>query len=257
MGFLTFNVQDKIATITIQNPPANAMSAAVFSELKAALVELEKDESVAVVVVHGEGRFFSAGADIKEFLLLESGEHAQAMSTNGQDLFEWVENYPKPIIAAIHGAALGGGLEFAMACHMRVATENAKLGLPELNLGLIPGYGGTQRLTRLVGKAKALEMMLLSEPITGVQAEKLGLVNVAVPEEELLTYVNALAKKISLKSPITVRAVLKVANSVKTKEFYEGLNEEAVFFGKAFASADGKEGVTAFVDKRKPVFTGK
>lgn len=257
MGFLTLDVQNSIACITLHNPPANAMSATVFEELNTVLKAIEKDESVNVIVVYGEGRFFSAGADIKEFLLLEDENHAAAKSTNGQDFFEWVERYPKPIIAAIHGAALGGGLEFAMACHIRIVTETAKLGLPELNLGLIPGYGGTQRLTRLVGTAKALEMMLTSEPITGLEAVQLGLANVAVPEISLLSYVQGFAEKIAVKSPITVKAVLELIQSVKTPQYHAGLTREAELFGLAFNSSDAKEGIKAFIDKRKPVFTGK
>ena len=146
---------------------------------------MENDDSVRVIVVKGEGRFFSAGADIKEFTSITSGEEFSELAASGQAVFERLERFPKPVIAAIHGAALGGGLELAMGCHIRLVTENAKLGLPELQLGLIPGFAGTQRLPRYVGLAKAAEMLLTSDPISGKEAAQFGLANHAYPEEEL------------------------------------------------------------------------
>lgn len=254
MSLLKCEVREGIATIIFSNPPANAMSSVLFQELKALLFNLEKDVSANVVVVSGEGRFFSAGADIKEFLAIENQTHASQMSKKGQDFFEYVENYPKPIIAAIHGACLGGGMEFALACHMRIATKSAKLGLPELNLGIIPGYGGTQRLIRTVGKAKGLELMLTAEPITGEVAKEIGLVNEVVDDP----FVEAmqLAKKIASKSTGTVNAVLKLTSSLKTASFHQGIEDEATYFGEVFATMDAKEGITAFIEKRKPVFEG-
>lgn len=185
MEFLTVEKQDGVAFATINRPPANALARALILEIDALLDAVENDEEVRVIVLRGEGRFFSAGADIKEFTDVTSEEFSK-LAANGQQVFERLECFHKPVIAAIHGAALGGGLELAMACHMRFVAENAKLGLPELQLGLIPGFAGTQRLPRYVGMPKAAEMMLTSDPITGIEAADLGLANKAFPEEELL-----------------------------------------------------------------------
>ncbi|MFB9760104.1 enoyl-CoA hydratase [Ectobacillus funiculus] len=257
MGFLTVKVEEYVAVLTIQNPPANAMAAAIIRRLSEVLDELEQNDSVRAIVIHGEGRFFSAGADIKEFTVVEEAKDAEELAQNGQIVFERLEKYQKPVIAAIHGAALGGGLEMAMACHMRIVSENAKLGLPELNLGIIPGFAGTQRLPRYVGKAKALEMMLTGEPIIGTQAVQWGLANAAYPEEEYLEAAMKLAKKAASKSTASVRAVLELLQTVKTSEYYEGVQREAQLFGNVFTSPDGREGVEAFIQKRKPMFSGK
>ena len=174
LSFLNHSIEKHVAYVTIQRAPANALSSSLIKEISQLFDELETNEMVRVVLLHGDGRFFSAGADIKEFTTVSSGEAFTALSRNGQEVFEKLERYPKPVIAAIHGAALGGGLELAMACHIRLVTENAKLGLPELQLGLVPGFGGTQRLTRYVGVAKAAEMLFTSEPITGMKLFNMG-----------------------------------------------------------------------------------
>jgi enoyl-CoA hydratase len=257
MSFLALTIEEHIAVIKINHQPANAMSSQVFRELSNVLDEVEGNDAVRAIVVHGEGRFFSAGADIREFTSIQDAKHASELARNGQVVFERVEKFPKPIIAAIHGAALGGGLEFAMSCHMRIVTENAKLGLPELNLGLIPGFAGTQRLSRLVGKAKACELMLTAEPITGTEAVQWGLANKAVAEEVLLDEAMKIAKKVAGKSPVSVRAALELLQTTKTSEYYEGVEREAQLFGEVFATEDGREGVAAFLEKRKPVFSGK
>ncbi|MCP8967379.1 enoyl-CoA hydratase [Ectobacillus ponti] len=258
MNFLSVAVEEYVAVVKVNHPPANAMSSKVFAELSAVLDELEKNGHVRAVVVHGEGRFFSAGADIKEFTGIEEAHAAAELAQRGQIVFERLEKFPKPVIAAIHGAALGGGLEFAMSCHMRLVTENAKLGLPELNLGLIPGFAGTQRLARYVGFAKACELMLTAEPITGVQAVQAGLANAAYADEAaLLEAAMTLAKKAAAKSPSSVRAVMELLQTVKTSQYYEGVQREAQLFGEVFTTEDGKEGVAAFLEKRKPSFSGK
>jgi enoyl-CoA hydratase len=229
----------------------------LLKELSSVLDEIEETSEIRVVLIHGEGRFFSAGADIKEFTEVESSEDFSKLGKFGQDLFERMEAFPKPIIAAIHGAALGGGLELAMGCHFRLVSETAKLGLPELQLGLVPGFAGTQRLPRLVGTARAAEMLFTSDPITGIQAVQYGLANHAFPEEELLENAFNLAKKIAGKSPVALKAAIELLGYSKHGEFYNGVEKEAELFGKVFASEDGQEGISAFIEKREPAFKGK
>ncbi len=257
MEFLSWKVEDGVAIITIARPPANALSRGIIAEVNAVLDAVENDDAVRVLVLHGEGRFFSAGADIKEFTEVNSGEEFTKLAGNGQQVFERVESFPKPVIAAIHGAALGGGLELAMSCHMRFVTESAKLGLPELQLGLIPGFGGTQRLPRYVGVAKAAEMMFTSDPITGTEAVQWGLANRAFTDEVLFEETLKVAKKIAKKSPIALKEAIQALQYAKHASFYEGVQAEAKSFGTVFVSEDAKEGIQAFIEKREPVFTGK
>lgn len=257
MEFLSWQVDEGVAVVTISRPPANAFARQVISELNELLDAVEHDAAIRVILVHGEGRFFSAGADIKEFTSVSSGVEFGDLARGGQQVFERVESFSKPIIAAIHGAALGGGLEFAMSCHLRYVTETAKLGLPELQLGIIPGFAGTQRLPRHVGFAKAAEMMFTSDPISGLEAVQWGLANRAFSDEELLPGALAIAKKIAKKSPIAIKATLEVLQYSKTGAFYEGVEAEANSFGEVFSSQDAKEGIQAFIEKREPVFTGK
>ena len=257
MEFLTVAIDDGVAVATINRPPANALSRALILEVDALLDLVENDDSVRVIVFHGEGKFFSAGADIKEFTSVTSGEEFSKLSASGQEVFERLERYSKPVIAAIHGAALGGGLELAMACHMRIVTENAKLGLPELQLGLIPGFAGSQRLPRYVGMPKAAEMLLTSDPISRIEAARLGLANHAYTDEELLPKTMELAKKIAKKGPVAVKAALEMLQFTKHPSYYEGVKAEADSFGEVFVSEDAKEGIQAFLEKRVPVFKGK
>ncbi|WLR44132.1 enoyl-CoA hydratase [Bacillus carboniphilus] len=257
MNNLTCSIESRIATVEIQHPPANALSSFVLKELSSLLDELETNDQVRVIVLRGEGKFFSAGADIKEFTTVQSGEEFADLGKNGQELFSKVERFSKPIIAVIHGAALGGGLELAMACHMRIVAKKAKLGLPELQLGIIPGFAGTQRLPRYVGDAKALEMMLTSEPISGEEAYKWGLANHCVEEEELLSKAQELAVKIATKSPISVKGVVDLVNYQYNHFFDDSVHKEAEIFGEVFKSNDAKEGISAFIEKRKPSFQGE
>lgn len=253
-----WNVQitDRVAVATITNPPANALGQPVLAQLSELLDQWERDEQIKVIVLTGEGRFFIAGADIKEFTGLQA-ENAEAMAKSGQALFDRLEKFPKPIIAAINGACLGGGLELAMACHIRLAAHEAKLGLPELNLGLIPGYGGTQRLPRLVGRGKATQLILTSEMIGGEEALRIGLVEAVYPAEQLLEEAKKLASAIADKSAVTLKLALAAIQGTVELPLSEGLALEAKRFGEAFASEDVKEGVGAFLEKRKPVFTDR
>ncbi|PLS16926.1 enoyl-CoA hydratase [Bacillus sp. M6-12] len=256
MGFLSYSIEGHVAEVTIQKPPANALSSVLLQELSVLFDEFESNESVRVILLKGEGRFFSAGADIKEFTTIESGEEFARLASRGQDLFERIETFPKPVIAAIHGAALGGGLELAMSCHIRLVTENAKLGLPELQLGIVPGFAGSQRLPRYVGPAKAAEMLFTSEPITGTQAAHYGLANHAYSEEDLFPKAQELAVKIAKKSPLAIKTAIELLNYSKPESYYKGVEKEAELFGKVFVSADAKEGISAFLEKREPVFKG-
>ncbi|MDT8859459.1 enoyl-CoA hydratase [Alkalihalobacillus sp. MEB130] len=253
MEFFNVTISEKVATITLHRPPANALSKAVLQELDRLLSTLEGNNEVHVLLIHGEGRFFAAGADIKEFT--ENDEKEQANQARlGQQLFDRIEAYPKPVIAAIHGAALGGGLELAMACHIRLATEDAKLGLPELQLGIIPGFAGSQRLPRFVGTAKACEMLLTSEPITGKEAKKWGLVNSTYSEDLLLPEAQKLAKKIAEKSTTSVKMTLELLRYSQPTTHEQGSIREAELFGQVFNTPDAKEGIRAFIEKRKPNF---
>ncbi|WP_066063653.1 enoyl-CoA hydratase [Neobacillus soli] len=257
MEYLKWSYEENIATITIGRPPANALSSALLRELSTVLDEIEPNREIRVIVIHGEGRFFSAGADIKEFTTVTSSEDFVNLGKFGQDLFDRMEKFPKPIIASIHGAALGGGLELAMACHIRLVSETAKLGLPELQLGLIPGFAGTQRLPKYVGPARAAEMLFTSEPITGLDAVQYGLANHAYPEADVLGQAYKLAGKIAKKSPGSLKAAVELLNYAKTEEFYEGSKRESKLFGEVFVSSDGKEGIQAFLEKREPHFKGE
>jgi len=254
---LLFETENHIATLTIKSPPANALSSRLLEELSSTLDKIESDSTIKVVVLKGEGRFFSAGADIKEFTSLQSASDTEQLAINGQTLFDRIEQFSIPIIASIHGAALGGGLELAMACHMRIVTKDAQLGLPELTLGIIPGFAGTQRLPQFVGMAKAYEMILSGRPITGQAAAEKGLANIAVAEDELESTTASLAKSIAAKSKPSIESVMALIPYAKTSQFADGVKKEAELFGKVFTTEDAKEGVQAFIEKRQPNFQDK
>lgn len=246
--------EDRIAVVTINHPPANALNHTTLQELGLAITELEQNPQVKTIVLTGEGRFFIAGADIKEFTQLKEDE-AQAMAEAGQRLFSRLERLTKPVIAAINGACLGGGLELALACHIRIAAAEAKLGLPELNLGLIPGYGGTQRLPRAIGRGRATQMILTSEMIDGSEALRLGLVEAVYPIDQLLAEAKKLAATIAQKSSATLKLALAAIHEGADLALEDGLKREAELFGTAFCTQDCKEGVAAFIEKRKPQFS--
>lgn len=257
MEFLTVTKEGNAAFIKMERPPANALSTDMIKELDHQLEELADDKSIRAILLYGEGRFFSAGADIKEFTEVQSGEEFSELASNGQRVFEKIESFSKPVIAAIHGAALGGGLELAMACHIRLVSENAKMGLPELQLGLIPGFAGTQRLPRYVGAAKASEMLFTSKPLSGKEAVQWGLANQCYPEEKLMEKAKEMVLTIAKKSPASLKAVIELMQFGKDDRFYEGVNLEAQKFGEVFTTKDGQEGVRAFIEKREPDFKGE
>lgn len=245
--------EDKIALITINRPQSlNALNGKTINEISSALDELAPDHEVRVIILTGSGeKSFVAGADIKEFSDFNQ-EKAEELARNGHNnLFNKIENLSKPVIAAVNGFALGGGLELAMACHIRYASENAKLGLPEVTLGLIPGYGGTQRLPKLVGKGIANEMIFSAKMISAQKAKEIGLVNEVYPIEELLTKTKELAKIISNNSPMAISKAIFATNLSDTDK---GFETEIKYFGELFEMEDKKEGVSAFLEKRKPNF---
>lgn len=255
MGYqnILLEKEDKISIITINRPESlNALNAKTIQEISSALDELNSDTGCRVIIITGSGeKSFVAGADIKEFSDFGQ-EKAEELARNGQNiLFNKIENMSKPVIAAVNGFALGGGLELAMACHIRYASENAKLGLPEVTLGLIPGYGGTQRLPKLIGKGLANEMIFSAKMIPAQRAKDIGLVNEVYPITDLLTQTKELAKIIAHNSPM---AISKAIHAVNLSDTDKGFNTEIQYFGELFELDDKKEGVTAFMEKRKPNF---
>lgn len=255
---LLYEHREGIAWVTINRPEKlNALNRAVLEELRGCFEFIQKDEGVRAVILSGVGeKAFAAGADIKELSLLDamSGQDA---SRRGQSLFDFVENLGKPVIAAIRGFALGGGCELAMACTLRVASEDARLGQPEVKIGIIPGYGGSQRLPRLVGKGRALEMILTGEPVTAEEAYRIGLVNRVVPVPELLAVAEALAHKIMANAPCAVKLSIEAVNHGVEMSQAQGEFLEATLFGLSCATQDMKEGTRAFLEKRPPKFTGR
>jgi enoyl-CoA hydratase len=253
---LLTNLENGIFTVTINRPDKmNALNQEVMNDLNNVMDDVYKNEEIKSVIITGAGtKAFVAGADISEFSGL-SQQQGMALAKKGQDIFFKIENSPKPVIAAINGFALGAGCELAMACHMRVASENAKFGQPEVNLGLIPGYGGTQRLTLLVGKGKALELLLTGNMIDAPTALQLGLVNYVVTQDELLNKATEILMTINSKAPIAVAKCINAANHANTG--IKGYEQEIFGFGECFETEDVKEGTAAFLEKRNPNFKGK
>ncbi len=251
-------VKEELAVVTINRPGVlNALNEETISELIDVFYKIKQDDAVGVVVITGAGeKAFVAGADIKE-LSQKNSLTGKDFVLKGQMCLNIIENLGKPVIAAINGFALGGGCEIAMACTMRIAAQNAKLGQPEINLGLIPGFGGTQRLPRLVGKGNAAELALTGDMISAEEAHRIGLVNKVVPRGEALGEAEKIARKILAKSPVTVRLILEAVNRGVEVGLPEALNLEANLFGIACATEDMKEGTKAFLEKRKPDFKGE
>ena len=254
---LLTSLDNNIFTVTINRPDKlNAINAQVMTDLDSVLNEIISNEEIKSVIITGAGqKGFVAGADISEFHGL-SVEEGKAVAKKGLDIFFRIENSPKPIVAAVNGFALGGGCELAMACHFRIASENAKFGQPEVNLGLIPGYGGTQRLVQLIGKGRAIELLISGNLIDANTALQYGLVNAVVPQEELLNKATSILTVINTKAPIAVAKCIEAANAVYN-ETLNGYELEMNGFGNCFGTEDMQEGTTAFLEKRKAIFRGK
>lgn len=250
--------ENGIATITINRPTKlNALNKATIEELHSAFDAFDKDHSIRVILLTGSGdKAFVAGADISEFANFSVTQGAELAAKGQATLFDFVENLKTPVIAAVNGFALGGGLELAMSCHFRIASDNAKMGLPEVSLGVIPGYGGTQRLPQLVGKGKAMELIMTAGMLTAEEAKTSGLVNHVVPQSELLELANTIAQKIMKNSPVAIGKAIESINA-NFKDGVDGYAVEIKNFGDAFGTEDFKEGTGAFLEKRKPSFTGK
>jgi enoyl-CoA hydratase len=254
---LLLEVEKDIAIVTINRPDKlNALNKTVIEELSAVIGEIANNPAIRSAILTGSGaKAFVAGADISEFATLDA-EGGKSLARKGQDLvFNKIERSPKPIIAAVNGFALGGGCELAMSCHFRIAATNAKFGQPEVNLGLIPGYGGTQRLVQLIGKGRAMELLMTGNMIDANTALNYGLVNQVVAPEELLTVTKNILQGINAKAPLAIAGCIKAANAV-FDETQNGFDVEINEFGELFETADAKEGAAAFMEKRKPNFTG-
>ncbi len=248
-------VEDRVITVTIDHPPVNALNRQTLEELRQAIAGIAADPAVKVVVLTGGGSLaFVAGADVKEIAQLASVEAAQGMARLGQDVFLAIQRLGKPVIAAINGVCLGGGLELAMACHLRVAGDRARFGQPEINLGIIPGWGGTQRLPRLIGRARATEWILTGDVIGAQEALRLGLVNQVVPQDQVLKAGRDLARKIGAKGGVAVAQALWAIEEGFDHPLTEGLAKEAEAFRAVAATEDSREGVKAFLEKRQPRF---
>lgn len=255
---LLTELQDGIMTITINRPDKlNALNKDVINELSQAIDEVMNNNDVKTALITGAGeKAFVAGADISEFTGLDAAG-GKALAQKGQDgVFNKIENCPKPIVAAVNGFALGGGCELAMSCHFRVAAENAKFGQPEVNLGLIPGYGGTQRMTQLIGKGKTMELMMTGDMVGAEEARALGLVNHVFTQAELLPKTREILQKIQSKAPIAIAKVISCVNDA-AKADPAGFANEVERFGACFATEDMREGTSAFLEKRKAAFNGK
>lgn len=255
---LQVKVEDGIGWIIVNRPEKlNALNWQTVEELREAFAAFADDEAVRAVIFTGSGeKAFVAGADITELVNLDE-EKGREYARKGQKVTELIESFPKPVIAGLNGFALGGGTEFAMACHVRVASTNAKMGQPEVKIGLIPGYGGTQRLARLVGKGRALELILTGRTIDAQEAYRLGLVNAVVAPGELHGACVALAKEMTANAPLALGLAIKAVNKGLERPLDEALEREAKYFGRVCATEDSVEGTKAFLEKRKPNFRGR
>lgn len=255
---LEIQVDGPVTTITVNRPDKlNALNQATLAELDAAFADAQCDDAIRVVILTGAGeKSFVAGADIGE-IRERTPTEARAFSEDGQNLMLMIQNMDKPVIAAINGFCLGGGLELALACHLRLASDNARLGLPEINLGIMPGFGGTQRLVRLVGTTRALEMTLTGDPIRPEQAQALGIVNQVTAPDELMDSARTLARRLAKAAPEGVRGILQSVLQGAETDLNTGLALETARFALCCSTEDMKEGTGAFLEKRKPEFTGR
>jgi enoyl-CoA hydratase len=255
--FLTLEVADRVAVLTINRPDKlNALNDATIAELGHAIDQIRVDDAIGGVIVTGAGRAFVAGADISE-LSGQTPVLGKARSRAGQDVFRRFETCPKPVVAAVNGFALGGGCELAMSCHVRIASDAAKFGQPESKLGILPGYGGSQRLPRLVGKGRAMQLLMSGEMIDAAEAYRIGLVNKVVPGAQLMTEARAMMKTILANGPLAVALCIEAIDRGLEMSLDEGLILEANHFGLLAATEDMREGMRAFMEKRAPAFKGK
>ncbi len=252
--FVECAVKDAVATVTVNNPPVNALSKQVMGELEDTFRGLD---NAKVVVITGARKMFSAGVDIKEMARLSSDKEARQFSKECHHVFRCIETSPRPVIAAIRGYCLGGGLELALCCHIRIACEGAKLGQPEINLGIIPGAGGTQRLPRAVGGSRAFEMLLTGEPLDAEQALACGLVNRVTKPESLMEEALFLAKRIAAKSAPATSFIMEAVRNGSNMPLDLALELESKLFGDTFKTEDSKEGIMAFIEKRPPKLKDK
>ena len=254
---ITLEIRDRLARVTVDRPKVlNTLNDQTVREMHAVFSELRRDASVGAVILTGAGeKAFAAGADINELAVM-SPLAAEAISRRGQAALREIETLGKPVLAAVNGYALGGGCELALACHMRFASENAKMGLPEVGLGIIPGYGGTQRLPRVVGLGHALELIATARVIDAQEALRIGLVNAVLRQAELLPHCERVAGEILSRGPVAVRMALDAAIRGLETDLEHGLEQEAAFFGLVSATDDMREGMRAFLEKRKPAFKG-
>ena len=255
---VTVSVEERVAVVTIDHRPVNALDQQTLQELGQVVDAIRDEADVKVVVLTGAGSLaFVAGADLNAIGKLGTADAAKALAALGQAVFLKIQRLPKPVLAAINGVCLGGGLELAMACHLRISGDRAWFGQPEVNLGIIPGWGGTQRLPRLIGKSKATEWILTGEMVQAQEALRLGLVNQVVPQDQVLKAARDLARKIASKSAVAVRQALAAIEEGLQGSLEQGLIKEAEAFGVVAASEDSKEGVKAFLEKRQPRFTDR
>ena len=251
-------VEDRVAVVTIDHRPVNALNRQTIEELGQAIDGVAADPAVKAVVLTGGGSLaLVAGADVKEVSQLGSAEAAKAMAALGQAVFLKIQRLGKPVIAAINGVCLGGGCELAMSCHIRISGDRARFGQPEINLGIIPGWGGSQRLPRLIGRAKATEWILTGDMYTAQEALRLGLVNQVVPQDQVLKAAKDLARKIAAKGAVAIRESLRAIDQGLDLPLEQGLAREAEAFGRIAATEDSREGVSAFLEKRQPQFKDK
>jgi len=255
--FLLVEISDHIATVTINRPDKlNALNDALMGEIGGAMDELASNSAVGAIIVTGAGRAFVAGADISRLAVAQTGE-LEKFARRGQGVFRKIELSSKPVIAAVNGFALGGGCELALACHVRIASTQAKFGLPEVKLGLIPGYGGTQRLPRLIGRGPALQLILTGDPIDGTEAARLGLANAVVEPGALIAAARAMAATMLKNAPVAMARAIEAVDVGLDATLEDGLRLEARLFGSLESTADMREGTKAFLEKRPAAFRGK
>lgn len=253
-SMLSCTISGAVATLVINRPPANTLTPELLAELSAAISRFAEDDAVKAIVLTGTGRFFIAGADIRLLASIASSREGETLAMEGQGILNRIEALEKPVIAAINGVCLGGGLELAMCCHIRLAAEGSRLGQPEINLGIMPGFGGTQRLPRIVGQSKAMELILTGDPISAQEAKSLGLVSQVISPEDLLRQAQAMARNIASKSLVALRASVRAIRNSAELDLREGLALEARLFGELCDTDDKREGLAAFLEKRQPRF---